>query len=87
MAVRDLNILFLASEAVPFAKTGGLADVTGSLPGALKRLGVNVRLAIPFYRTIREAGFQTRTVLNDLNVPLGRETLPCRILETETPDK
>ncbi len=87
MALRDLKVLFLASEAVPFAKTGGLADVAGSLPGALKRLGVNVRLAIPFYRTIREAGFKTRTVLNDLNVPLGREILPCSILETETPDK
>jgi starch synthase len=87
MAVRDLKILFLASEAVPFAKTGGLADVTGSLPGAMKRLGINVRLAIPFYRTIREADFQPRTVFNDLHVPLGREILPCRILETETPDE
>ncbi|MFO7667685.1 MAG: glycogen synthase GlgA [Desulfobacterales bacterium] len=87
MAVRDLKILFLASEAFPFAKTGGLADVTGSLPGAMKRLGMNVRLAIPFYRTIREADFQSRPVFNDLHVPLGREILPCRILETETPDE
>jgi len=86
MAVSDLKVLFLASEAIPFAKTGGLADVAGSLPVALKRLGVNVRLAIPFYRTVREAGFKIRNVFDDMNVPLGREILPCRILETESPD-
>ncbi len=44
-----LKVLFLSSEAVPFAKTGGLADVAGALPAALKRLGVDVRLVLPFY--------------------------------------
>jgi starch synthase len=83
----NLNILFLASEAVPFAKTGGLADVAGSLPVALKRLGINVRMAIPFYRTVKEAGFETRPVFDDLRVTMGGKILSCRILETETPDK
>ena len=45
-----LNIVFTASEATPLAKTGGLADVTGSLPHALQRLGHNVTVIIPYYR-------------------------------------
>ena len=43
-----MKVLFLSPEAVPFAKTGGLADVAGSLPEALRRLGIEVRLILPF---------------------------------------
>jgi starch synthase len=45
-----LNIVFLASEAIPLAKTGGLADVAGSLPRALQKLGHNLTVILPFYR-------------------------------------
>ncbi len=45
-----LNIVFIASEASPLAKTGGLADVVGSLPHALKKLGHQVTVILPFYR-------------------------------------
>ena len=56
-----MNIVFVASEAAPLAKTGGLADVTGSLPHALKRLGHTVTVIIPFYRKqIRTSGIKTR---------------------------
>jgi starch synthase len=47
-----MRILIVASEAVPFAKTGGLADVIGALPGALARLGHTVDVVIPRYRGI-----------------------------------
>lgn len=47
-----LNILMVASEASPFAKTGGLADVLGSLPGALNRPGVDARVIMPKYGLI-----------------------------------
>lgn len=47
-----MKILFVASEAAPFAKTGGLADVIGSLPKELKRQGMDVRVIIPKYADI-----------------------------------
>ncbi|MBV8282884.1 MAG: glycogen/starch synthase, partial [Candidatus Eremiobacteraeota bacterium] len=43
------RVLYVAAEAVPFAKAGGLGDVAGALPAALRRLGVDVRLMIPAY--------------------------------------
>src|SRR5512132_1295449 len=47
-----LNILTVAPEAAPFAKTGGLADVAGALPLALSRLGHSVTVVLPQYRGI-----------------------------------
>src|SRR5439155_10374630 len=47
---RPSSVLIIGSEAVPFAKTGGLADVLGALPLALARLGWRVTLALPRYR-------------------------------------
>lgn len=49
-----IKVLFCASEAAPFAKTGGLADVAGSLPLALGRLGAEVALFMPRYRGLPE---------------------------------
>ncbi|MEK7300689.1 MAG: glycogen/starch synthase, partial [Nitrospirota bacterium] len=49
-----MNIVMAASEAVPYVKTGGLADVAGALPVELAKLGHTVTLIVPRYR-----GFQT----------------------------
>ena len=49
-----LKVLYVASEAVPFIKTGGLADVAGSLPKALKKQGVDVRVVMPKYGKIAQ---------------------------------
>jgi starch synthase len=49
-----VNILLISSEVAPFAKSGGLADVAGALPRALRRLGHDVRIVLPCYRTVHQ---------------------------------
>ncbi|MGD0153422.1 MAG: glycogen synthase GlgA [Thermacetogeniaceae bacterium] len=57
MPKKPLKILIAATEVVPFAKTGGLADVAGSLPKALAKLGHDVRIVMPKYKQIREGDY------------------------------
>lgn len=65
MSEKPLSVLFAASECALLAKTGGLADVVGALPGALEKLGVSVSVILPFYKTlpknIREAAVDVKT--------------------------
>jgi starch synthase len=81
-----LKVLFLSPEVVPFAKTGGLADVAGSLPSALHKLGVHVRIGLPYYRMIKEKGLATSIASDCLEVPVGNLILRGDVLETETED-
>ena len=57
-----MRVLYLTSEATPLVKVGGLADVAGELPRALRSLGIDVRLALPFYPSIRETGFEVERI-------------------------
>ena len=78
---RPLKVLLVAAEAVPFAKVGGLADVAGSLPKALRRLGHDARLTIPKYGTIDEAKFGLTPALGPFPVPVGSGDLSAFVLE------
>ncbi len=71
MSDEPLKILFLAAEAVPFAKVGGLADVAGALPQALSNLGHDVRLMMPRYGSIRSEQFQFKKLGKPFPVPIG----------------
>jgi starch synthase len=55
-----MKVLFISSEVVPFAKTGGLADVSGSLPLALEGLGVEIKILTPKYKTIKTKQDKTK---------------------------
>jgi starch synthase len=48
----ELKILFATSEISPWIKTGGLADVSGALPAALRAIGVDVRVLVPGYNQV-----------------------------------
>jgi len=71
MTNEPLKILFLSAEAVPFAKVGGLADVAGALPKAIRAMGHDVRLMIPRYGTIRSNQFHMEKVGEPFLIPLG----------------
>lgn len=66
-----LTILIAASEVVPFAKTGGLADVAGALPKALHALGHDVRLVMPRYYIVDREKYGLRLMEGELGVPMG----------------
>ncbi len=67
-----LNVLLVSSEVAPFAKTGGLADVAGSLPKALALQGNDVRVMMPKYRDI-----QACSTLCDFPVTIGARKETC----------
>lgn len=62
MTRHPLNLLMVSSEAVPYAKTGGLADVTGALPLELAKLGHDIILLLPRYRCLSDSGRSFRSV-------------------------
>lgn len=75
---KPLKILFVSGEVVPFAKTGGLADVMGSLPQAVEDQGNEARIMMPKYGIINDRKFRLHDVLRlkDIKVPIGdREEL------------
>jgi starch synthase len=71
-----MRVLSVASECVPFVKTGGLADVVGALPGALAPLGVEMRVLLPGYPGVLAALGEAREAMEDLTLFGG----PARVL-------
>ena len=80
-----MNILLATSEAVPFAKTGGLADVCGTLPLELARLGHSPVVMLPAYRQTRACGVPMEPAGIDLSIPIGSKTVSGRLLKSRLP--
>ncbi len=69
---RSLKVLIVSAEVAPLAKVGGLADVAGALPKALRAQGHDVRIAMPCYRMIeKNPNYSVRTVVKSLPVPIN----------------
>ncbi|QAS53030.1 glycogen synthase GlgA [Halobacillus litoralis] len=66
-----MNVLMIGSECAPFIKTGGLADVLGSLPQALKKQGNDVRVILPKYENMSDVWKEQLTHVDELNITLG----------------
>ena len=81
-----MRVLQVASEATPFAKTGGLADVMGGLPRALAHLGCDVTLVLPAYREVFAKGLPLEETGLAFDVPVGTRLLPARILRCRLPE-
>jgi len=63
-----MKVLFIASECAPIAKVGGLADVVGSLPKSLKKIGVDISILIPFYGAVKLKKEEIKLVLKEATV-------------------
>lgn len=76
-----MKVLYAASEATPFAKSGGLADVAGSLPKALVKDGVDARVIMPLYGDLKMR--DRLTYVTNFSVPVGWRSQYCGLFTAE----
>lgn len=75
----SFRVLFVTPEAVPFAKTGGLADVAGALPKYLYPLGCEMILVMPYYRKVKQSGNPIEFLGEEIEVSIGEEVFTAEI--------
>ena len=80
------KVLFVSSEVVPYAKTGGLADVVGSLPRALMKLGCEAAVVLPKYKSISPEKYKMKLEIRGLAVPMGMGEVNADIYSTRLGD-
>ncbi len=78
-----MNILYCASEALPFAMSGGLGDVAGSLPKALVKAKVNCAVVMPLYGDIKPELREKMTYVTNFTVPVGWRSQYCGVFTAE----
>ena len=81
-----LKIVFLTTEAVPFAKTGGLADVCGTLPSRLAERGHKVTLIMPAFRQVFDCGQEIVSTDESICVEIAGKTVSARVARSQFPD-
>lgn len=81
-----LRIAIAAAECAPFAKTGGLADVTAALGRALWQRGHDVRVFLPYYRRIAESGLATEPNGEAFTLEIGGREIRARLLHAALPN-
>ncbi len=83
---KKLKILIAASECVPFAKTGGLADVAGALPKELRNAGHDVRIVLPKYKKISDSAYKIKDTGKEVNIDIALFNHKAKIMESVLPD-
>ena len=81
-----MKIILASSEIVPFAKTGGLADVCGALPTELEKLGHQVAVFMPGYSCIKRIDTAIQTLPVELELPIGDKLEKVQIGKAKLPD-
>ena len=82
MPKNNLKVLMTAAEIAPLAKVGGLADVVNSLPPALAKLGVDIRLIMPLYGSIDKKKYKIKKIFSDINIPSAGKNIKINIYES-----
>ena len=82
-----MKIVYLTSEAAPFAKTGGLADVVAALPRHVRRAGHDVMVFLPFYSRIDtgKGSFELVPGMSDIDIRLGPHHYQVSIVAATAP--
>jgi len=82
---KKFKVLIAGAEVAPFAKVGGLGDVMGSLPQALKKKGVDVRVVMPLYGSIKRRKYGLKKIYSNFEIPSNMELLLVNIWEGKLP--
>jgi starch synthase len=80
-----MHVVFVASEVVPFAKSGGLGDVAAGLPRALEHLGHTATVFVPCYRRVWKAGAPISSAGISLRIAVGAEVVDGRVYQSTLP--
>ena len=78
-----MKVLFASSEALPFAMSGGLADVAGALPKALRKRVIGCRVVMPLYETVSEELRSQMRFITSITVPVAWRRQYCGIFEAK----
>ncbi len=78
-----MKVLYVSSEAYPFAASGGLADVAGSLPAALRKRKVSASVIMPLYGCVTDEMRSTMTFITNISVPVSWRMQYCGLFEAK----
>lgn len=78
-----IKVLFAAAEAVPFAKTGGLADIVGNVAAGAEKLKVDARVIVPLYGDVPESFRSQMKLISTETVQLGWRRQHCGLFELQ----
>ena len=81
---KKIKLLLISSEMTPFAQTGGLAEAIAGLSKALKKFDLDIRVALPFYRSIKKMHLNFNTIAKQIKIPMGPSTLKGDIILFKT---